>query len=116
MYCLSSVTGKHFGGEADVAQKHQAAFEACLVATYSFFLLLFFLFSPLRLLDVVLSVSSSSNIALDFQYSWCVFPSFTDQDFMGFLDEKLSIRDEASAKKICGDMLPTCSHSRCQHQ
>lgn len=43
--------------------------------------------------------SSSSNIALDFQYSWCVFPSFTDQDFMGFLDEKLSIQDEASAKK-----------------
>lgn len=49
------------------------------------------------MLDYVFSFSS--NIALDFLYLWCVFPSFTDRHFMGFLDEKLSIQDEASAKK-----------------
>lgn len=43
--------------------------------------------------------SFSSNIALDFQYLGSVFPSFTDQKFIGFLDEALSIQAEASAKK-----------------
>ena len=53
---------------------------------------------PLRYSMLHYLFPSSSNIALDFQYSWCVFPSFTDQDFMDFLDENLSIQDEASAK------------------